>query len=48
MTTLRPTDARQAAEAIAWAAAESKPLKIVAGGSKCKLGRPVVGQCIID
>ncbi len=40
MTVLQPSDAAQAAEIVAWAAAESQSLEIVAGGSKRGLGRP--------
>ena len=40
MTVFQPSDAAEAAEIIAWAAAESQPLEIVAGGSKRGLGRP--------
>ncbi len=40
MTVFEPSDAAQAAEIVAWAAAESQPLEIVAGGSKRRLGRP--------
>ncbi len=37
---LEPSDAQQAREIIAWAAANTKTLEIVAGGSKRFLGRP--------
>jgi len=40
MTVFQPSDAAQAAEVVAWAAAESQSLEIVAGGSKRGLGRP--------
>ena len=40
MTVFQPSDAAQAAEIVAWAAAENQPLEIVAGGSKRGLGRP--------
>ncbi len=40
MTDFQPSDAAEAAEIVAWAAAESQPLEIVAGGSKRRLGRP--------
>ena len=40
MTVFQPSDAVQAAEIVAWAAAESQSLEIVAGGSKRGLGRP--------
>ena len=38
---LKPTDAKQLQEALAWAAAEGEALDIVGGGSKAALGRPV-------
>ena len=38
---LMPTDAAQARDAVAWAAAEETPLEVVGGGSKRALGRPV-------
>lgn len=40
MDSLKPTDAKQLRDALAWAAAESEPLEIVAGGTKAALGRP--------
>ena len=40
MTVFQPSDAAEAAEIVAWAAAESQSLEIVAGGSKRGLGRP--------
>jgi len=40
MTVFQPSDAAEAAEVVAWAAAEGQPLEIVAGGSKRGLGRP--------
>jgi glycolate oxidase FAD binding subunit len=40
MATFQPSDARQAEETIAWAAAEGQSLEVVAGGSKRALGRP--------
>ena len=40
MTVFQPSDAAEAAEVVAWAAAESQSLEIVAGGSKRGLGRP--------
>lgn len=39
MEAFRVTDAKQAAEVVAWAAAEEQPLEIVGGGSKRGLGR---------
>ena len=38
---LRPGDAGQARDAVAWAAAGEAPLEVVCGGSKRGLGRPV-------
>ncbi len=40
MTVFQPTDAAQAAEVVAWAAAERQSFEVVAGGSKRGLGRP--------
>jgi glycolate oxidase FAD binding subunit len=40
MTAFQPSDAVEAAEVVAWAAAEGQSLEIVAGGSKRGLGRP--------
>ena len=42
MTTFQPSDAGQAEETIAWAAAEGQSLEVVAGGSKRALGRPTI------
>ncbi len=39
MTSYRPADAAEAAEIVAWAAAEAQPLEIVGGGSYRRLGR---------
>ncbi len=38
---LKPSDADQVLEVVAWAAAEEAPLEIVAGGTKRGLGRPL-------
>ncbi|WP_294537818.1 FAD-binding protein [uncultured Rhodoblastus sp.] len=40
MGVFQPSDEAQAAEIVAWAAAESQSLEIVAGASKRRLGRP--------
>jgi glycolate oxidase FAD binding subunit len=40
MTVFQPSNAAEAAEVVAWAAAEGQSLEIVAGGSKRGLGRP--------
>ena len=40
MTVFQPSDVAEAAAVVAWAAAESQSLEIVAGGSKRGLGRP--------
>jgi glycolate oxidase FAD binding subunit len=40
MTVFQPSDAVEAAEVVAWAAAENQPLEVIAGGSKRGLGRP--------
>jgi glycolate oxidase FAD binding subunit len=48
MTTFHPTDTGQAAEIVAWAAAESQPLEIVAGRTKRQLGRPTQAEHMLD
>jgi glycolate oxidase FAD binding subunit len=48
MTTFHPTDTGQAAEIVAWAAAQSQPLEIVAGGTKRPLGRPSRAEHMLD
>ena len=46
--TFRPEDAQQAAEAVAWAAAEEEPIEIVGRGTKRGLGRPVQASRGLD
>ena len=48
MTVFQPSDAAEAAEVDAWAAAESQPLEIVGGGSKRGLGRPPRAEHRLD
>jgi len=48
MPILKPSDARQTAEAIAWAAAQGGSLEIVAGGTKRALGRPMKTDHVLD
>ena len=48
MSTLQPSDAKQTAEAIAWAAVEGGSLEILAGGTKRALGRPVKTDHVLD
>jgi glycolate oxidase FAD binding subunit len=48
MGTFQPSDARQAAEIVAWAAAETQPLEILAGGTKRALGRPSQTEHVLD
>ncbi|MGO9421601.1 FAD-binding protein [Roseiarcus sp.] len=48
MSTLQPSDARETAEIVAWAAAEGRSLEIVAGGTKRALGRPVKPEHVLD
>ena len=48
MPLLQPSDAKQTAEAIAWAAAEGGSLEIVAGGTKRALGRPMKTDHVLD
>jgi len=45
---LKPLDAKQTAEAVAWAAAEGNSLEIVAGGTKRALGRPMKTDHVLD
>ncbi len=45
---LRPGDAAQLAEAVAWAVAEEAPLEVVGHGSKRTLGRPVQAAQLLD
>ncbi|MDA1101895.1 MAG: FAD-binding protein [Proteobacteria bacterium] len=46
--TLKPQDAGQVAEVLAWAAAEEKTMALVGGGSKAALGRPVTTDYRLD
>jgi glycolate oxidase FAD binding subunit len=39
----KPTDEKELAQLISWAAAESKPLELVGSGTKRALGCPVAG-----
>ena len=48
MTTFQPSDPGQAAEIVAWAAAENQALEIVAGGNKRALGRPLHTEHVLD
>src|SRR3984957_19569083 len=48
VSVLQPSDAKQTAEAIAWAAAEGGSLEIVAGGTKRALGRYTRTDHILD
>jgi len=45
---MQPSDAKQTAEAIAWAAAEGASLEVVAGGTKRALGRPLKTDHVLD
>ncbi|MHA1566747.1 MAG: glycolate oxidase subunit GlcE [Alphaproteobacteria bacterium] len=45
---LRPQDAAQVEEAVAWALASQTPLKIIGTGSKQDLGRPVDAEICLD
>ena len=45
---LRPKDADQVRELVAWAAAEEEPLELQGGGSKVGLGRPMQAAYIVD
>ncbi len=46
--TVRPTTAREAAEAVAWAAGERMAMEIVGAASKRGFGRPVEAPCLLD
>ena len=48
MSLLQPTDARQTAEAVTWAAAEGDSVEIAAGGTKRALGRPMKTDHVLD
>jgi glycolate oxidase FAD binding subunit len=48
MSILKPSDAKETAEAVAWAAAEGASLGIVAGGTKRALGRPMKTDHVLD
>ena len=48
MSRLQPSDAKQTAEAIAWAAAEGGSLEILGGGTKRALGRPMKTDHVLD
>jgi len=45
---LKPEDAGQLGEALAWAAAEARTVELVGGGSKVGLGRPVAAEYRLD
>ncbi|MFQ5984516.1 MAG: glycolate oxidase subunit GlcE [Alphaproteobacteria bacterium] len=47
-TTLKPEDADQVREAVAWASAQETPLEVAGHGSKRGLGRPVVADYRLD
>lgn len=48
MSNLQPSNARETAEMIAWAAAEGRSLEIVAGRTKRALGRPTTTNHALD
>ncbi|HVY00933.1 MAG TPA: glycolate oxidase subunit GlcE [Pseudorhodoplanes sp.] len=45
---LKPRDAKDVQDAVAWAVAEGKPLEIVGQGSKRALGRPNQSDLVLD
>ena len=47
-STLQPDTADGVLEAVAWAAAEERPLEILGHGSKRSVGRPVQGEYTLD
>nr|WP_321985232.1 glycolate oxidase subunit GlcE [uncultured Lichenicoccus sp.] len=48
MTVVRPSDAAEVEQVVAWAAAEQQSLEIVGGGSKRALGRPSLADHTLD
>ena len=46
--TIKPRDAAQLRDAIAWAAGGEVPLELVSGGSRRALGRPVEARHVLD
>jgi glycolate oxidase FAD binding subunit len=48
MTTFQPSDGRETAEIVAWAAAEGRSLELVAGGAMRAFGRPVKTEHVLD
>ena len=48
MTTYRPSDEKETAAAVAWAATAGQSFEIVAGGSKRPLGRPAKADHVLD
>ena len=47
-STLRPQDAGEVAEAVAWAVSAEAPLEIVGGGSRRGIGRPLQVDTTLD
>jgi len=45
---LKPEDARQVEEAVAWAVANEEPLELIGRGSKRALGRPFQAETVLD
>ena len=45
---VKPTHADQALDFVRWAIAEEKPLELVSGGTKRKLGRPLQVEHTLD
>jgi glycolate oxidase FAD binding subunit len=45
---LKPRDAREVEQAVAWAAAEKRPLTVLGGGSKRAIGRPEQAEFTLD
>jgi len=43
-----PRDAKEVEQAVAWAAAEKRPLTVLAGGSKRAIGRPEQAELTLD
>ena len=45
---LKPTDAAQVGEVLAWTAGSGKSVELIGGGSKAGLGRPMITDYRLD
>lgn len=46
--TIKPRDAREVEQAVAWAAAEKRPLTVIGGATKRAIGRPEQAELTLD